>query len=105
MCDQDGRYLIEYQAININPPQSLFQCSCGVCNDLYHLFHKHVIRCELSIPCIDEVFEDNCYDGIELYIDLVETRQRREEVLDRSWSGALIRGMTVLGREDTANQG
>lgn len=64
-----------------------------MCNDLDDLLYKALILSDLPIPSVDEFLDDDCYESIELQIDLIAARQRREQLVNRSRRAATFVAM------------
>lgn len=50
-------------------------------NNLYDLFHEAVVRCNLAIPTVNGIFDNNGDDSIKLEINVVTARQRRKKLV------------------------
>lgn len=59
MLEQKTRKFIQHQTFQINFPQTLFQSSCTVSNDLNYLFEKVLIRCDAIVPDLDKVGQNH----------------------------------------------
>jgi len=51
---------------------------------LQHLVHKRMVRRDLCIPRLHKLLEQHRNDGVQLQIDIVRARQRREQIVDRA---------------------
>lgn len=58
--------LIEEQALHVKLPQPLLQRSRDMGYNLDDLCDKGLVRRDLVVPCLHEVPQYDCYDGVEL---------------------------------------
>lgn len=52
-------------------------------DDMNDLVHKLMIRGDFGVPRLNELIDDNRNERVELQINLVRTRQRRQQLLQR----------------------
>ena len=71
--------LVQDQTRYVDAAKPLLQCPCAVGDDPHHLFHEALVGGELAVPAVEEVFDDDGDEGVELEVDLVAARERGEE--------------------------
>ena len=69
-------------------------------NDLHNLRHEALVRRNLRIPRLHILLQDDRQERVQLQIDVVAARQRREQFLDRP---ALVSGL--LGAQRPPDEG
>lgn len=71
--------------------------------DLDYLGDEGLVWCDLVVPRLHKVSQDDCHYRIELYIDIAPARQGRQELFDRS-KRRPVSVVDLLGAEHAADQ-
>ena len=74
--------LVQDQSVNVHTSQSALQRACTMCNDFHHLLDECLIGRDLPIPAVDEILDNDSYDGVKLYVDLIATGQWWQQLID-----------------------
>ena len=96
------RDLIQDQTGHIDAADPLLERARAVRDDPHHLFHQALIGRELAVPAVEELFDGDGDEAVELQIDLVAARERWEERVERK--GGLGRGSGWMGAEHASDQ-
>lgn len=76
MIFQECRNLVQDEFRNIDATDALLNGTTAVSYDMYDLIREHSIRRDLGVPSVHQIFQNNGYNGVELEVHLVGTRQR-----------------------------
>lgn len=71
-------------------------------NDLDDLGHKGLVRCDLAVPVLDILPQDDGDKGVELEVDIIPAGQGRQKFLDGGWGGSSL--LEMLRAEDAPNE-
>lgn len=76
-------YFIQEQTLEVQLPKPLLQRRGAVCNDTQNLRHKRLVGSDLAIPALYKLPHDYSKEGVELQVDIIAARERRQQqVLD-----------------------
>lgn len=84
MSLKHSRNLVQDKFYHVDLAQSLLERAAAMGDDLNNLVHKALIWGDFCIPRIDEIFHHDCDDGVQLNVDIIGARQRRQHRLKES---------------------
>ena len=96
-------YLVEHEALQVKLPQPLLQGPGAVRYGMDYLGEKGLVGRDLAVPTLHKLPQDDGEKGIQLQVDVVAARQRRQELVNgRLHIAALV--SRLLGAEDPPNE-